>query len=299
MSKKIVVILGQTATGKSDLAVEIAKKNNGEIISADSRQVYRGMDVGSGKITKKEMKGVPHHLIDIADPKKERYTAADFAAAAKSAANEIFSRGKLPIICGGTGFYIESFFSGGNFPPVPPNKTLRAKLAKLSAEVLLTKLRRLDSVRAKNIDPKNKVRIIRAIEIAAALGKVPKQKWKKNYDTLSIGLTLLPEKIKEKIHIRLMKRMRSDALIKEIKNLHSSGVSWKRLEDFGLEYRYVALYLQKKLSREEMLKELEKEIYRFSKRQITWFKRDKSIKWFSPTEKNKIYKEVKNFIDKK
>jgi len=296
--KKIVCIVGLTATGKSDLAVAIAKKYNGEIISADSRQVYRWLDIGSGKITKREMKSVRHHLLDVADPRYERYTAADFAVAAKSAASDILSRGKLPVVCGGTGFYIEAFLHGGDLPDVPPNPKLRAKLAKLGAEALMKELRRLDPIRAKNIDPLNKVRIIRAIEIAKYLGKVPKQKSKKNYDVLSIGLMLPPEILKAKIQARLMKRMHGDALIKEVRNLHHKGISWKRLHDFGLEYRFVALYLQKKLPREKMLSELEKEIYRYAKRQMTWFKRDKKVKWVAPQEKRKIDREIRSFIKK-
>jgi len=310
---KVVVVLGETATGKSDLAVKLARKFGGEIISADSRQIYRGLDIGSGKIKKNEMKGVRHYLLDIADPRKKRYTAADFASAAKSAAATILSRGKLPIVCGGTGFYIENFLRDGGLPDVPPNDKLRAKLKKLGAEVLFAKLRRLDPIRAKNIDPRNKVRVIRAIEIATALGYVPKQKTKINYRTLSIGLTLPPEKIREKIHARLMKRMQGDALVKEVRRLHEEGVCYRRLYDFGLEYRYVALYIQKKLSREKMLSELEKEIYRYAKRQMTWFKRDtrldsrgrsvdarrENVKWFSPKENKRIEKLVKTFIDKK
>ncbi len=296
--EKIVCIVGQTAMGKSNLAVALAKKFNGEIISADSRQVYSGLDVGSGKITKREMKGVKHYLLDIADPKGERYTAADFAADAKSAASAIISHGKLPIVCGGTGFYIENFLHGG-LPDVPPDEKLRARLKKLSTEALMKELRRLDSVRAKNIDPKNKVRIIRAIEIAKALGYVPKQKSKNIYETLTIGLTLPSKEIREKIHARLSKRMRGDALVKEVRNLHAKDVCYRRLYDFGLEYRYVALYLQKKLSKEKMLSELENEIYRYAKRQMTWFKRDKNVKWFAPSDKSKIEKIVKTFIDKK
>ncbi len=296
--QKIVAVVGQTATGKSDLAVALARKFNGEIISADSRQVYRGLDIGSGKITRREMKGVRHYLLDIADPKKKRYTAADFAADAKSAASAIFSRNKLPIICGGTGFYIENFLHN-NLPDVPPNEKLRAKLKKLPAEVLLAKLRLLDPERGKNIDPKNKIRIIRAIEIAKALGKVPKRKTKNHYEILTIGLTLPSKEIREKIHARLLKRMRSDALVKEVRELHKKGVCYRRLYDFGLEYRYVALYLQNKISKEKMLYELEKEIYRYAKRQMTWFRRDKNTKWFAPTEKSKIEKLVHAFIDKK
>ena len=181
---------------------------------------------------------------------------------------------------------------------MPPDGKLRARLGKLSVETLMKELRQLDEARAKNIDPKNKVRIIRAIEIARSLGRVPKLRNKKEYNTLIIGLTLPPEILKDKIHMRLMKRMRKDALIKEVRELRKDGVSWKRLYDFGLEYRYVGLFLQNKISREKMLTKLEKEIYQYAKRQMTWFKRNKKTKWFAPSEKSKINKLIKNFIDK-
>ena len=169
---KVIVIMGQTATGKSALAVKIAKKIGGEIISADSRQVYKGLDIGTGKIFTKEMKGISHYLIDIESP-KNKFTAAQFKELAEEKIKEIIARGKTPIICGGTGFYIDAITKGVVFPEVPPNYPLRKKLALANDRALMLKLKKIDPERAKNIDPKNKVRLIRAIEIAKALGKVP------------------------------------------------------------------------------------------------------------------------------
>jgi tRNA dimethylallyltransferase len=275
---KILIICGPTATGKSDLAVSLAKEFGGEVISADSRQVYRGLDIGSGKITKKEMRGIPHHLLDVTDPKKV-YNAEKFKTDGKKSINDILSRGKLPIICGGTGFYIDALVFDEKFPDVGPNKSLRAKLEKKSAESLMKIISKLDPARTKSLDPFNKVRIIRAIEIAKELGKVPEVKRTKQYETLFIGLKLDREKLREKIHARLIKRIKA-GMVEEVLKLHASGVSWKRLHSLGLEYRYIALYLQNKLSKDEMLTKLETEINQYAKRQMTWFLRNKEIKWF-------------------
>src|SRR3989338_8696499 len=213
---KVIVILGQTATGKSDLAVKIAKRINGlnrfsksvgrtsrsevlgEIISADSRQVYKGLDIGTGKITTKEMRGVPHHLIDVVSPKTNS-TIVKFQKLAERKIKEILEREKVPIICGGTGFYIDAITKGVVFPEVPPNATLRKKLALTNDRVLLLKLQKLDPERAKNIDPHNKVRLIRAIEIVKALGKVPKiTEVLPQYEFIKIGLYLPSEILKKK-----------------------------------------------------------------------------------------------------
>jgi tRNA dimethylallyltransferase len=289
---KILVVCGPTAVGKSDLAVDLALKFNGEVVSADSRQVYTGLDIGSGKITTAEMKGVPHYLLNIADPKKARYTVDDFKRDGETAIADIISRGKLPIICGGTGFYIDALVKGEIFPNVPPNQALRKKLATKTAEALMKEITKLDPRRAKALDPYNKVRIIRAIEIARALGSVPKIKTKKKYDVVSIGLTLDRPKIHSRIHTRLLKRM-DTGMVQEIAKLHKKGVPWKRLEAFGLEYRYLALYLQKKLSKEEMLAKLESEIVAYSKRQMQWFKMNKEIQWFKPGENSRVVKVIK------
>ena len=277
----LIVILGPTATGKSDFAVRLAKKiKHAEIVSADSRQVYKGLDIGSGKITKKEMRGIPHHLLDVADPKKV-FAVSEYQKLANKAIADIIARGNTPILVGGTGLYIDAVVYGTVFPEVPPNKPLRKKLETKKTPTLFKMLQKLDSARAKTIDAHNPVRLIRAIEIAKALGKVPTFKQKEQYDTELIGLTLPDDVLKKKIHNRLLARMKI-GMVREVTNLHKKGLSWKRLESFGLEYRSIALYLQKKISKKEMLVELEKATWQYTKRQMTWFKRNKKIIWRQP-----------------
>lgn len=269
--KKIIVVCGPTATGKSDYAVELAKKIDGEVISADSRQVYKGLDIGSGKITQKEMRGVPHHLLDVAEP-KDIFSVTEYQKLAVEAVEEIIARGKTPILCGGTGLYIDAVVCGTVFPIVPPNAILREQLQNLSLEELQQKLEKLDSKRFALIDQKNKVRLIRAIEIAEALGSVPEVMQNSQYDVVWHYLDLPDDVLKERIHIRLFTRIR-EGMVEEVSRLHEQGLSWERLESLGLEYKYLALYLQEKISREEMLDQLEKAIWQYVKRQRTWFKK--------------------------
>ena len=300
---KIIVILGQTSTGKSDFAVEIAKQINGEIISADSRQVYKGMDLGTGKITKKEMKGIPHYLLDIFSPSKV-FTVNIFQKLASKKIEEIVKKGKVPIICGGTGFYIDALINGIIFPEVAPNKELRKSLEDKTNEQLFVILEKLDKNRAENIDKNNKVRLIRAIEIAKALGKVPVLQTSnicKNDSVIKIGLTLPSEILKERIKARLLSRIKK-GMIKEVKELHNNGASWKRLNSFGLEYRHVALYLQNKIKKDEMIEKLNTDIWHFAKRQKTWFKRDQNILWIDPRKKSdelRVKKSIKRFLKSK
>ncbi len=273
MQKRVIVILGQTATGKSNLAVKIAKKLGGEIISADSRQVYKDLDIGTGKITTEEMKGVPHHLLDVANPKK-KFTVTQFKELADKKIKEILAQNKNPIICGGTGFYIDAITKGIVFPEVPPNIKLRKILEKKTLLELLKVLKKLDPARAKNIDAKNKVRLVRAIEIAKALGKVPKIKEiKPIYEFIKLGLYLPEEKLKKKIEKR-MKSMLEMGLLKEIKKLKKAGLSVKRLQELGFEYN------------DPTYEKLVIENIKYAKRQMTWFKRDIEIKWFDASEKN-------------
>lgn len=280
---KIIVVLGPTASGKSDLAVKLAKKINGEIISADSRQVYKGMDIGTGKITKKEMASIPHHLLDIISPKKQ-FSVSQYQKLANQAIKKILKKGKIPIICGGTGLYIDAVIDNVVFPDVPPNYQLRKKLEKLTTAELFEKLRRLDPKRAKNIDKNNPRRLIRALEIVLVSKKpVPEIKKQRNYDALKIGIKRQPTELKKLIKKRLLKRMEI-GMVEEIKKLHKQGVSWKRLFDFGLEYRWVSLGLQKKVSQTEMIEKLNKAIVDYAKRQITWFKHDKEIHWVNNYE---------------
>lgn len=292
---KVLIILGPTATGKSDVAVQIAKKFNGEIISADSRQVFKGMDLGSGKITKREMRGIPHHLLDVVKP-KTLFSVAKYKQLAEKAIRKILLKNKLPIIVGGTGFYIDSIAKNIELPSVLPNKKLRKQLEKKSAKTLFKILKKLSSTRAKNIDQYNKVRLIRAIEIAKALGKIPQIKeLPSKYNFIFIGLDLPNAELKKRIAKRLEKRLKL-GMVGEIKKLHKNGVSWKRLESFGLEYRNIALFLQKKITKNRTLENIEKESWQYAKRQRTWFKRNRNIKWFEPKEKLSMIKQIQNFI---
>ena len=289
-NRKIIVILGPTASGKSSLAIRLAKKINAEIISADSRQVYKGMDIGTGKVTKKETKGIPHHLLDVASP-KTRFTVAEFKSLAEKALKTILNKGKIPIICGGTGFYIQALIDGLIIPEVKPDWELRSCLEKLSTSELFKKLKKLDKNRAKSIDRYNRRRLIRAVEIVIKTkNAVPEIK--KNplpYPVLMLGTKKEKNELKKLIENRLLKRL-DQGMIEEIKKLHKNGVSWKRLEEFGLEYRRIALYLQNKLKYEEMIERLQKETEHFAKRQITWFKKDKRIHWI------KNYSQAENLV---
>ena len=294
MLNKIVVILGPTASGKTGLSIKLAKKFNGEIISADSRQVYKKMDIGTGKVTKREMENIPHYLLDVVSP-KTRFTVSQYKTKAKKIIKDIQKRNKLPFLVGGTGFYIEAVIDGIVIPPVKPDWKLRKKLEKKSLEKLFKQLKQLDPERAKTIEKKNKRRLIRALEIVIKTKKpVPSLKKEPiDSDVLILGIKKPKKELEKLIEKRLYKRLRQ-GMIAEIKKLHNplagGGVSWKRLEEFGLEYRYIALYLQNKVTKEEMIEKLQKEIEHYAKRQMTWFKRDKRIKWV------KDYKQAEKLV---
>ncbi len=295
---KIIVVLGPTASGKSDLAVQLAKKisafsKEAEIISADSRQVYKGMDIGTGKITRKEMAGIPHHLLDVKSP-KARFSVSEYQKLANQTIKKILKREKTPIICGGTGLYIDAVIESIAFPDIPPDYRLRKKLEKLPTNELFKKLKKLDPRRAKNIDKNNPRRLIRALEIVMISKKpVPEIKKERNYDVLKIGIKRQPAELRKLIEKRLIKRIEA-GMVKEIKKLRKQGVSWKKLFDFGLEYRWVSLYLQNKISKSEMFEKLNKAIIDYAKRQMTWFKRDKKINWID--DFNQALKITKNFL---
>ena len=294
-SNKVIVILGPTSSGKSDLAIKIARKFKGEIISADSRQIYRGMDLGTGKVTKAEQKLTKHWMLDIVSPKTD-YSVAKYKKVAEKVIEDILKRNKLPIICGGTGFWIKTIVDDVNFPEVKPDFKLREKLNKLSSKKLFTLLQKLDSERSKNIDAKNKVRLIRAIEICKKIGRVPVTKniLNSKYNFLQIGIDIPKEKLHQNIEKRLEARFKK-GMIREVENLHSKfGVSWKRLEIFGLEYRYISQFLQNKLTLQEMKEKLLHESKDYAKRQMTWFKKDQRILRFK--NYSKIEKAIKKFL---
>jgi len=292
--QKILCIVGPTSSGKSALAVELARKFNGEIISADSRQVYKGLDVGTGKITKREMRGIRHHLLDVASPQK-RFTAHDFVVRARKAIADMAGRGKLPIVCGGTGFYIDALLGRITLPDVPANSKLRAQFEKKTAAQLFALLKQRDPHRAKSIDPRNKRRLIRALEVAAAGGPAPNVRGFVNpYIPLWVGLQLPPERLKQRIAIRLFARLRRgfvgqarirEGMVVEAQRLHARGLSYKRMRELGLEYRSLARFLQGKLSRAELERELQNAIWQYARRQMTYWRRNKEIRWFKPKDK--------------
>jgi tRNA dimethylallyltransferase len=281
---KVVIILGPTSTGKTKLTVELAEKFKGEIVSADSRQVYKGMDIGTGKDLK-EYGQVPYHLINVADPGRQ-FTVAQWQKLAVEKIDDILKRGKLPIICGGTGLYISALVQGFNFAKAqkPKSPKTREKLSILSLQELLTLLKKIDPKTYQIIDQKNRRRVQRALEIYYETG-IPKSEQPRNqkppYDFFQIGLNFPKEVLRRRITQRLTDRLEKEGMINEVRRLHRQGVSWRRLEEFGLEYRYVALYLQKKINHKQMVEQLNKAINDFAKRQMTWFKRDKSIRWLS------------------
>ena len=292
--QKVIVIVGPTASGKSALAVELAKRFDGEVISADSRQVYRGLDIGTGKITQEETQGVPHHLLDVADP-TETFSASDFVKLGREAITDIASRGKLPIICGGTGFYIDALLGRITLPDVPANPTLREELKRFGADELFAKLQALDPARAETVDPHNPVRLIRAIEIATALGAVPQPKAAPLYDAFWIGIEWPKEELDERIRQRLVSRMK-DGMVDEAKRLHAAGLSYERMHELGLEYRYLADYLQGTLTNDEFIEQLATAIIQYAKRQRTYWKPNVGIHWAAPSKITEIAAEAERFL---
>jgi len=294
---KLIVILGPTSSGKSSVAIKLARKFNGEIISADSRQIYRGMDIGTGKVTKAEQVLAKHHLLDIISP-KTNFSAAQFKKRTEIIIADILKRGKLPIICGGTGFWIKALVDDVIYPEVKPDWNLREKLGKISVEELFAKLKKLDPVRARNIDAKNPVRLIRAIEICKVLGKVPTINRGRILSTqkvrpqafLQIGISLPKEKLHQNIETRLKQRF-EEGMIEEVERLHcEQKISWKKMESFGLGYLWIAKFLQKQLPREELFSKVYFSEKDYAKRQMTWFGKDKRIIWLEK------YKEIEKTV---
>lgn len=324
--QKIIVILGPTASGKTGLAVKTAFKYNGEIVSADSRQVYIGMDVGSGKdlpdyhlefsATKKLSKDfdlpckktknkteidIPYHLIDVVKPNTE-FSLGKFYRKANVAISDIIKRGRLPIIAGGTGLWLQALVDGYDLSPVKPDKELREKLEKLSVDQVYKRLEELDKKFAKglnNSERNNKRRMIRYIEMKRQNAECRMQKkTNDNYEYLLIGLEWPKEVLEKRIYKRLIQRLENEDMMGEVGRLHNQGVSWKRLESFGLEYKYLAMHLQGKIDYNQMVEELFIATRQFAKRQRQWFKRwekqGAKIHWVkSKKEGNEL---VKNFL---
>ena len=270
--QKIIVVAGPTASGKSDFAVELAKQVNGEIISADSRQIYKGLNLGTGKITQEEMKGIQHHMLDIISP-GENFSVADYQKLARPIIEAILTRGETPIICGGTGQYIDALIYDTIFPTIPPLPEFRKELGERSVESLYEELKEKDPRRAESIDPHNKVRLVRALEIIHREGIVPElEEPKLLYDIELYLMHPSKEALRDRIERRLEKRLRL-GMIDEVKQLTEKGFSENEMKRFGLEYVTIAKYLEGKLSLEDMKQELITKTLQYAKRQDTWNKK--------------------------
>ena len=276
----LLTILGPTATGKTQLAVQLANKLGGEIISADSRQVYRGMDIGTGKdLTEYNLnrKSIPYHLIDIIDPIEE-YNVAQFQKDFQKVSTDIGKREKLPILCGGTGFYIKAVLIDFQLSKTEPNKQLRQKLENWKLEDLINELETISPGASANTPVDTKRRVIRAIEVAKnrrqKIGdrdneiQNPKSKIQ---NPIVLGVNYPREVIRERITARLHERL-NNGMIEEVELLLKNGVTHERLDSFGLEYRFISHYLQGQLSRDEMAEKLNTAIHQFAKKQMTFFR---------------------------
>lgn len=296
--EKVVVILGTTAGGKTGLGVKLADIFNGEIISADSRQVYRGMDIGSGKdlpdyTIKKpggKSKQIKYHLIDVASPKTE-FNLKKYQKLAFKAVADVLKRKKLPLIVGGTGLYLQAVVDNYHLSSVKPDSKLREELELLSASELYDRLLEKHQAFAKklnNSDRNNKRHLIRYLEVLDGDLSYQAKTAEPLYDFLLLGIDLPKDILRARIRKRLEERLADGVMVDEIKRLHQEGVSWKRLEGFGLEYRYISFYLQGKMEYEEMVEKLFTAICQFSKRQKSWYRRwekqGKKIHWIKDLE---------------
>lgn len=275
MLPKLIVVLGTNASGKSGLGVELALRYHGEIISADSRQVFRGLNLGSGKITAEEMRGVPHHLLDVRDA-GDFFSMADFQRLAYAAIDGVLARGNAPFLVGGTGLYVDAVADGYVFSDTMPNLDYRRELETYDTETLYAMLKRIQP--DTEVDPCNRNRVMRLLEKHrdgddAVPGKQAR------YDVLRLGVTWPREELRRRIDERLDKRL-AQGMVDEVRQLMQRGVSQEFLLKLGLEYRFITRYLTGEISSlEEMKRLLSIAIKQFAKRQMTWFRRNGSIHW--------------------
>ena len=290
MAKNLVVILGPTASGKTELAARLAGDLHGEIISADSRQVYRGMDIGTGKDLNQYIinaKKISYHMIDIIDPRCE-FNLFEFQKMFYKIFSQIRNKGNLPVLVGGTGLYLQAVLSGYKMPPAPPEPELRKDLDQKSIEELKEIFFAFKSHLHNKTDLEDKQRLIRAIEIERARNvKNSEQEESPEIDAAIFGISWERSVLRQRITSRLEERLKH-GMIEEVKRLHAAGLSWRRLDSFGLEYRYISQYLQNLISFDEMKNKLNTAIHQFAKRQETWFRRMErkgiGIKWIQANE---------------
>ncbi len=296
MKDKLLILTGPTAVGKTALSVDLAQNLNGEIISADSMQIYKLMDIGTAKVTDDEMKDIPHHLIDIIDPDEE-YTVSDYQRDATNLIAILNKKNKLPIVVGGTGLYINSLVYKLNFAKVPPNEDIRDKYESLADkygnEYIYEKLSSIDPDSSKKIHIKDKKRIIRALEIFELTGKTMSEynknfrKETDNYNLLMICLNMDRAKLYERINQRV-DIMIEEGLIKEVEHILNQGYSEDLISLQGIGYKEIIAYLNSKLTLEEAIDKIKQGSRNYAKRQLTWFRRDKRIKWINVDEYNNL-----------
>jgi len=302
MKNKLIVILGHTASGKTDWAIRLAQRFNGEIISADSRQIYRGMDIGTAKPL--DIKGIPHHLIDIINP-DEDFSVAQYKKLARDSIEDINQRGKIPFLAGGTGLYIQSVIDNLDIPKVVPSKALRRKLEEKSAQELFEDLKRIDKKTAEIIDSKNKRRLIRALEVKLLSGisfVSAKKIGEPLFDTLQIGIKISREKLYRNIDKRVGEQI-EQGLETEVKNIYNELLNklpeeriWQLPSMSGICYQEFKEYFESKIDLAEVVKLIKLHNRQYARRQITWFKRDRRIHWLEKLEEAE--KLIKEFLKK-
>ena len=275
---KLIVILGTTACGKSGLGVELARHVGGEIVSADSRQVYRGLDLGTGKVTEEEMGGIPHHLLDVVEP-NESYSVAQFQKDAYAAIDDILARGKVPLLVGGTGLYVRAVAEGYTFRDSQPNPALRAELEQKSARELYAMFQEKTGRTLSGGEENNRHRLVRTMEKILSGEDLTEAPRTPRYQVLQLGMTYPREELCRRIDERLLRRL-DDGMVEEVARLRENGATDAFLEGLGLEYRYILWYLTGKLpSKEALIDELGRAIKRFAKRQMVWFQKDQDVLW--------------------
>ncbi len=307
--KKILVVTGPTATGKTDIAISLAKKLDGELVACDSRQVYIGLDIGTGKepssktkVVKQkglwEIDGVNVWMYDVTSVDLQ-YSVYDYVKDANQVIEDILERGKLPIIVGGTGLYLKAILEGIDSLVIPANPELRRELEQLSVEQLQTRLIELAPVKWDDLnqsDKSNPRRLVRAIEILSLDLKDPAPKTTKDWDVLKIGLTAPIAILHKRINARALNWV-SSGIIEEVSLILSSGVDRKRFKDFGLNYTLVSDYLDGQLTRGQLLEQLQLKTRQYAKRQMTWFRKDAQINWFDVT-KDDYQMSLEKLVDK-
>lgn len=294
----LIVVLGPTASGKSYLGIALAQRFQGEIVSADSRQVYRGLDIGTAKVTPEERSLVPHHLLDIADP-AEIYTVSRFQQEAIAAINDILVRGRLPLLVGGSPHYIQAVVDNLRIPHIAPQPELRTQLERRPLSELLAQLEVLDPQGAASIDRGNPRRVIRALEVCLVSGKpFSEQRGIADplYRVFLLGINWPRSVLYSRIDARVDERMQQ-GMIQEVRHLLAQGITHERLDSLGLEYRYISRLLRGEFTSEaEMIQRLKYAIHDFTRRQLTWFRKDPRITWLEGMDIEHAEEEIMQII---